>query len=86
MQRKSADFTEIQQRSVTKQTAGIAAFYGAIFCVFVAFVIANRTIGHWVANAAQAETTGQNVELAVDPMQLTQNVKNLPALEVREPF
>jgi hypothetical protein len=86
MQRKYADFNEIQQRSIRKQTAGVVAFYGVIFCVFVAFVIANRTIGHWVANAAQAETPGQKAELTVDPMQLTQNVKDLPTLQVREPF
>jgi hypothetical protein len=86
MQTKYADFNETRQRSIRKQTAGVVAFYGAIFCVFVAFVIANRTIGHWVANAAQAETPGQKAEFAVDPMQLTLNVKDLPALEVREPF
>ena len=86
MLRKYAKFSEIQQRSIRKQTAGVVAFYGAIFCVFIALVIANKTIGHWIANAVQAETPSQKAELAVDPMQLTQNVKDLPALEVREPF
>jgi hypothetical protein len=86
MQGKYADFNEIQQRSIGKQTAGVAAFYGAIFCVFVALVIANKTIGHWAANAVQAETPSQNAEAAVDPLQLTLDVKGLPTSEVREPF
>jgi hypothetical protein len=86
MQSKYADLNAIRQRSIGKQTAGVAAFYGAIFCMFVALVVANKTIGHWVANAVQAELPGQKAESAVDPLQLTLNVKGLPALEVREPF
>jgi hypothetical protein len=86
MQRKYADFNEIQRRSIRKQPAGFVAFYGTVFCVFVVLVIANRTIGHWVANAVQAETSSQKTDLAVDPMQLTLNVKDLPTVEVREPF